>query len=198
MHKRSSWALSVAAFSAAWILQSSAAAFAESGYQTINGTQVYTEIDHASKIATFSNDCGTQKLTQYELQQGAIPSEIIPCPRKSNKNTARTGIKYWGAIAAGISNGPLGLGVLGSKVAVGSSLNYGSESEAGSAALASCRKNGVKTCRVVGAFTGCGYVSVTNGGDRVGWGSGGTSSEAYQNCSQYGNCKTPIGGCNAN
>jgi hypothetical protein len=57
--------------------------FAQSGYQTINGTRVFTDIDQAARIATFSNECGTQRLTQAQLQAGAIPDEIIPCPRPS-------------------------------------------------------------------------------------------------------------------
>jgi hypothetical protein len=55
--------------------------FGQSGNQTINGTQVFTVIDQGRGVATFSNDCGSQTLTQGELQGGAIPSEIIPCPR---------------------------------------------------------------------------------------------------------------------
>jgi hypothetical protein len=58
-------------------------AYAQSGYQTINGTRVFTEIDQAARVATFSNECGTQRLTQAQLQAGAIPDEIIPCPRPS-------------------------------------------------------------------------------------------------------------------
>lgn len=56
-------------------------ACAQSGYQTINGTRVYTVVDQARGVATFSNDCGSQTLTQRQLQAGAIPSNIIPCPR---------------------------------------------------------------------------------------------------------------------
>lgn len=55
---------------------------AESGYQTINGTRVFTEIDRSRGVATFSNDCGSQTLTQRQLQAGAIPDDIIPCPRR--------------------------------------------------------------------------------------------------------------------
>lgn len=60
-------------------------AMAQSGYQTINGTQVYTQVDQARGVATFSNSCGSQTLTQRELQNGAIPSRIIPCPRPQAK-----------------------------------------------------------------------------------------------------------------
>jgi hypothetical protein len=54
---------------------------AQSGYQTINGTRVFTEINQAGGYATFSNDCGSQTLTQSQLQNGAVPNNIIPCPR---------------------------------------------------------------------------------------------------------------------
>ena len=53
----------------------------ESGNLQINGTWVHSEIDHARGVATFSNDCGSQTLTQGQLEAGAIPSDIIPCPR---------------------------------------------------------------------------------------------------------------------
>lgn len=58
-----------------------APAWSQSGYQTINGTRVFTQIDQAAGVATFSNDCGTQRLTQAQLQNGAIPNQIVPCPR---------------------------------------------------------------------------------------------------------------------
>lgn len=59
---------------------------AESGYQVIQGTRVFTEIDHARGVATFSNSCGSQTLTQRQLQQGAIPSRIIPCNENSGSS----------------------------------------------------------------------------------------------------------------
>ncbi|TXN22149.1 hypothetical protein [Methylobacterium sp. WL9] len=59
-------------------------AFAESGYQTIRGTRVYTVIDQSAGVATFSNECGSQTLTQRQLQSGSIPSQIIPCPRDAD------------------------------------------------------------------------------------------------------------------
>ena len=65
---------------------------AESGYQVIQGTRVFTEIDHGRGVATFSNSCGSQTLTQRELQQGAIPSRIIPCNKGSGGGkTCRSG-----------------------------------------------------------------------------------------------------------
>lgn len=75
--------LSLAAYLAVSVA-AAASASAQSGYQTINGTRVYTVIDQAAGIATFSNECGTQRLTQRELQGGAIPSRIIPCPRPTS------------------------------------------------------------------------------------------------------------------
>src|SRR5580704_12277136 len=59
------------------------AAAQESGYQTIRGTRVFTQINHAACVATFSNECGSQTLTQGQLQNGAYPDQIIPCPRPS-------------------------------------------------------------------------------------------------------------------
>lgn len=61
----------------------------QSGYQLINGTRVFTEIDQARGVATFSNDCGSQTLTQGQLQAGAIPDQIIPCPRPQRPNPPR-------------------------------------------------------------------------------------------------------------
>ncbi len=83
--------------------------YAQSGYQTIQGTQVYTVIDQAAGVATFSNDCGTQRLTQRELQAGAIPDQIIPCPRPGQSATQSPRPRPkpsvapplpWGAVAA--------------------------------------------------------------------------------------------------
>ena len=53
----------------------------ESGYQIINGTRVFTQIDHASDTATFSNECGSLTISHRDLGNGAIPDRIIPCPR---------------------------------------------------------------------------------------------------------------------
>ena len=51
------------------------------GDTTIAGAQVHIEIDVASENATFSNSCGTQMLTQRQLQNNAVPDRILPCPR---------------------------------------------------------------------------------------------------------------------
>jgi len=68
-------------FLAAWLLICLTPASGQSGYQVINGTRVFTVVDQAAGVATFSNDCGSQRLTQRQLQAGAITSDIIPCPR---------------------------------------------------------------------------------------------------------------------
>lgn len=66
-------------------------AHAESGYQVIDGTRVFTVIDRARGVATFSNDCGSQTLTQGQLQAGAKPTRIIPCPRPSQPQRSTSG-----------------------------------------------------------------------------------------------------------
>jgi hypothetical protein len=53
----------------------------ESGYQVIQGTRVFTQIDHSADTATFSNACGSQTISHSDLAAGAIPTNIIPCPR---------------------------------------------------------------------------------------------------------------------
>ncbi|MGQ0455978.1 MAG: hypothetical protein ACT4OU_02825 [Hyphomicrobium sp.] len=87
---------------------------AQSDYQTINGTQVFTVVDQQAGIATFSNSCGSQTLTQRQLQQGAIPSNIIPCPRTGGSAAAYVPSVPSGgnnnlAIGLGVFNGALGL-----------------------------------------------------------------------------------------
>jgi hypothetical protein len=82
---------------AAVMLFAGAAASQESGYQVIQGTRVFTRIDHAADNATFSNDCGRQTISHQDLAAGAIPTDIIPCPRPgaatarpTTRPTART------------------------------------------------------------------------------------------------------------
>jgi hypothetical protein len=50
------------------------------GNQTINNTPVFTLVLPDAGVATFSNECGIQTLTQAELAAGAIPDQIVPCP----------------------------------------------------------------------------------------------------------------------
>jgi hypothetical protein len=62
----------------------------ESGYQVIQGTRVFTQIDHAADTATFSNACGSQTISHRDLAAGAIPRNIIPCPRPSASSPTPT------------------------------------------------------------------------------------------------------------
>lgn len=50
-----------------------------SGHQTINGTRVFTEVFLDRGYARFSNECGSQTISQLDLQRGALPTQIIPC-----------------------------------------------------------------------------------------------------------------------
>lgn len=78
---------------------SSSFAQTHSGYQVIDGTRVYTEIFESQGYAKFSNSCGSQTISQRELQAGAKPYNIIPCPRSrssppSNDSRVRCGEGY--------------------------------------------------------------------------------------------------------
>jgi Domain of unknown function (DUF4189) len=173
----------------------------ESGDQVINGTRVFTQIDHARGVATFSNDCGSQTLTQQELQGGAIPSDIIPCPRPSERVERPSGPPSsssdrgsYGATATAIYEDDDE-----EKVASGIAWNYSSQSEADQAALDNCSSRGGRGCKVVGRFSNgnCGYVATGSEGSRVCWGSAGTADDALDACHEHGcsSCRTPIGGC---
>ena len=61
-----------------------------SGNQIINGTEVFTEVFENDGYARFSNACGSQTISQTALQQGAIPNNIIPCPRGGNRSGGLT------------------------------------------------------------------------------------------------------------
>lgn len=97
----------------------------------------------------------------------------------------------WGALAAGMTN---------TRVAVGTGIKFGSKAEAEAGALKACREQGVRGCKVVDTFTGCGYITTgTNeSARRVGWGSGPSPAAATASCRKRGlNCtKEPKGGCN--
>lgn len=175
----------------------------ESGYQTIQGTRVYTNVYHERGYATFENDCGKQRLTQRELQQGAIPSNIIPCPRPGSQTNTKPSDKspgkkkrLWSAVAAGIDNGFLGVR---SKVSIGLGQDYSTRAEAERAAVKACKKN-ISSCKVVTAWnSGCYYITVSENADNVAWGAGPTAQAAYNECYrrvQGGNCSTEtLGGC---
>jgi hypothetical protein len=179
----------------------SGAEFIESGTQVIDGTRVNTTVYHERGYATFSNDCGSQDISQSALQRGAKPTEIIPCPRASAKPRSKGKSKQlWGAIAAGLDEGNL---FRRGRVSVGAATNFESEQAASNSALESCRSNGVTSCRVVGTFTGCGYATTsTDNSKPLVWTTGQDSQEVYQRCYDQisaGNCNhPPIGGCNAN
>ena len=174
------------------------AEWVDNGDQVIDGTQMHTTVYHDRGYAVFSNSCGSQRLTQSELQGGAKPTDIIPCPRPDSTaanpppTTAPTQ-RLWAAVAAGLDNGFLGIG---SKVGVGLGQDYSTKADAEAGALQSCRKR-VSGCKIVGSWnTGCYYITTGNGGG-VAWGSGRTAQDAYDACrSRVTNCNTnAIGRC---
>ena len=79
----------IASASIATAIFAATPAGAQSGYQVIKGTRVFTVVDQARQIATFSNECGTQPITRARLAAGAIPDKIIPCPRPRSGGPAR-------------------------------------------------------------------------------------------------------------
>lgn len=76
-------------FGSAFVAGGWSSALAQSGYLTIRDTRVFVVVDQAAGIATFSNDCGRQILTQRQLQAGATPDQIIPCPRRGTSAPSR-------------------------------------------------------------------------------------------------------------
>jgi len=176
-------------------LVASAAASAEET-MSINGTQLKVTTDYGRDVVIFNNDCGTQTLSRQQLLQGAIPSDLVPCPRSGQATQAPpayspdTSGTRWGAVAAGVD---------GWMVGAGTALQMNSETEARNSALASCRSTGIASCKVQGTFTGCGYISISTRGSDPSWGMGPTPSDAYDACYSrlvHGNCKAAIGGCN--
>jgi hypothetical protein len=93
----------------------------------------------------------------------------------------------FGALAAGISGGVVG---------VGSAYNYPSLGSAESMALQECSQR-TANCKVVGTFSngGCGYITTAVTGTC--WGSGESTAIALSECQSRGcgNCQAPIGGC---
>jgi Domain of unknown function (DUF4189) len=178
----------------------SAAERIDRGTRNIDGTSVSITVYHERGYADFENSCGSQRLTQSQLQSGAKPHNIIPCPRRSTTVpnpphvSSGDGVR-WGALAAGIKTG-----LFRSRVGVGSALRHSSREEAQRRAVAKCEENGV-SCNVVSTFNTCGFITVsTNGSDNVVWGMGPTAQDAYNECYRRvkgGNCVTQtIGGCN--
>jgi hypothetical protein len=86
-----------------------------SGYQVINGTQVHTVVDMGAGFATFSNACGSQRISQRDLQGGAIPDRIIRCPRGA--------AGFAPAAPRGRDTLSIGLGLLEAAPAVGAFLD---------------------------------------------------------------------------
>ena len=191
----------------AFVAMAVTAADAESGYQVINGTRVFTVIDHAAGTATFSNDCGSQTLTQRQLQAGAIPDRISPCPRPGRvdrlpPDTPRRtppplqgNNESWGAVAAALWRDSSGT----AHVRSGYAANYPTEEAARNAALSKCEEGAAGNCRIVGTFHngGCGYIAVGNSSRGVSWGAGATAAAAESECRQGGeyDCNRAIGGC---
>ena len=64
--------------------------YAQSGCGTyvIQGTQVQECYSAQNNYVTFSNSCGSQSLTQSQMQAGAIPNQIVPCPRPGSGSSS--------------------------------------------------------------------------------------------------------------
>jgi hypothetical protein len=56
--------------------------------RTINGTSVRECYDGAQGEAVLTNSCGTQRMSAQALSNGAIPSDIVPCPRSGGGNSS--------------------------------------------------------------------------------------------------------------
>jgi Domain of unknown function (DUF4189) len=189
----------------------SRAEWIESGNEDIDGTRVHTTIYHERGYATFSNSCGSQTLTQRELEQGAKPTQIIPCPRRSTNTDPPPyraerprdqdsphagGKRLWAAVAAGIKDRSFGSD---GRVSVGLARDRETRSEAEEAAVRKCEENDV-SCQVVTAWNaGCYHITVSEDAENLVWGAGPTAQDAYDECYRRvkgGNCKTQtLGGC---
>jgi hypothetical protein len=51
------------------------------GQRNFNGTLVQECYDAADSYVTFSNACGTQRVDAQAASHGAIPDQLVPCPR---------------------------------------------------------------------------------------------------------------------
>jgi hypothetical protein len=119
-------------------------------------------------------------------EEWSQPQIILPQPTQH--------VRKWVAVAAGLSNGILGLLPRGG---YGISNRHSTRADAEKQAIALCRKTHV-SCKVVMAFNkGCGYATIgrsSNGA--IGWGAGPTAEEAYRQCTNQGvQCETPKGNC---
>jgi hypothetical protein len=102
----------------------------------------------------------------------------------------------WGALACGLWRNASGV----AQVAVGSAIDYGSETEAAEAALAQCRSAGGRDCQIEGggAFNhGCAFISAAHDNQGMVFCTSEPTREAVlARCQEKGrNCETPIGGC---
>ncbi len=183
------------------------AEFIERGAQIIDGTRVNTAVYHERGYAVFSNECGSQQISQSALQGGAKPTKIIPCPRNSTNKatesyddapsqTAPRKKRLWSAVAAGLNEGFLGIGA---SVGIGLGSDHPTRVAAERAAVNQCKKY-VSSCSVVGAWnSGCYYITLSDGAENVAWGAGSTPQAAYDNCFSRvrgGGCRTDVlGGC---
>jgi hypothetical protein len=203
-------ALAIACAAMAALTMPSAAEWIDSGDQVIDGTSMHTTVYHDRGYAVFENECGSQRLTQSELQGGAKPTDIIPCPRDTadadtssepsaepSPEPSRPRKRLWAAVAAGLESG----GLFGrAHVSAGLSQDKETRAEAEAGAVRACEKN-VSSCEVVTAWnSGCYYITVsTDGSNPVAWGSGPTAQDAYNECYKRvreGNCDTQtLGGC---
>ncbi|MGP0059757.1 MAG: hypothetical protein ACLPID_10770 [Beijerinckiaceae bacterium] len=52
------------------------------GQRNFNGTLVQECYDAADSYVTFSNACGTQRVDAQAASHGAIPDQLVPCPRR--------------------------------------------------------------------------------------------------------------------
>jgi hypothetical protein len=180
----------------ACVIAGEARAQVDQGWQTIRGTRVFTVIDHTRRSFTFRNQCGTQTLTHLQVQAGAIPNRIIPCPRPT-QNTLDSAASpqrgYYGAIATAIYD-------RGRKVATGVSWNHATREQARAAAVRECAVAGGIGCVARGnGFSngGCGYVSIgKRSGQGVCWATGSTAAAAVTACTSQGcSCNPARGGC---
>lgn len=61
------------------------------GTRNFSGTLVYECYDAADSYATFSNNCGTQRLSAEAASHGAVPTDIVPCPRPGGGQSSSGG-----------------------------------------------------------------------------------------------------------
>jgi hypothetical protein len=116
-----------------------------------------------------------------------VPMGVVPS-FPSEAETPSEPQKPWAAVAAGMDDGNVGVGI---------ARNYPTEEEAGEAAVENCERN-VSSCHVVRAWnSGCFFITSGSMDNRVGWGSGYTAQQAFDYCVNRNlNCNTnTLGHC---